>query len=93
MTNDFSPDFIEVWGKKQQQVFHKDNVAFEMADQSKSSSLSKGNTLNRPYRSAVSIQQHTRGSEIEIDTLTDVQETMVINKEFASGFYLDKFDA
>lgn len=92
MANDFSADFREVWAKEQQEVFYTDNVAFEIADQSFKSTMSNGDTLNRPKRSAVSVQQHTRGGEITIDTVSSTQESMTINGEFATGFYLDKFD-
>jgi len=92
MANDFAADFREVWAKEQQEVFYTDNVAFEIADQSFNSTMSNGDTLNRPKRSAVSVQQRTRGAEITIDTVAATQESLVVNGEFATGFYLDKFD-
>lgn len=92
MANSFSADFPEIWAKEQQIVFYKTNVAMKIADVSFKSQLSRGDTLNRPYRSSNLPQVYTRGSAITIDDKTDTQEQMVIDSQFATGFYMDDFD-
>ena len=92
MANTFTPDFAEIWAKEQQEVFYKENVALKIADVSFKWALRAGDTLNRPYRSANNIQTYTRGTAITIDDKTDTQESLTVNKQFASGFYVDDFD-
>lgn len=92
MANNFAADFPEIWAIEQQRVFYKTNVAMKIADVSFKSQLSRGDTLNRPYRSSNLPQVYTRGSAITIDDKTDTQEQMTIDSQFATGFYMDDFD-
>jgi len=92
MANAFTADFAEIWAKEQQEVFYKENVAMKIADVSFKGQMSFGDTLNRPYRSANNVQTYTRGTAITIDDKTDTQETLSVNKQFATGFYMDDFD-
>jgi hypothetical protein len=92
MANSFAADFKSVWAKEQQRIFYKTNVARMIADMSFQSDLKSGVTLNRPYRSANAIQKYTRGTAITIDDKTDTQETLTVNAQFATGFYVDDFD-
>lgn len=93
MANSFSASFPEIWAKEQQLVFYKENVAMKIADVSFKWQMNRWDTLNRPYRSANNIQVYTRGTAITIDDKTDTNEQLSINKEFATGFYVDNFDA
>lgn len=97
MANTFTADFAEIWAKEQQDVFYRENVARMIADTSFSSQMKRGDTLNRPYRSSgsdgsTSLQTYTRGTAIAIDDLTDTQEQLSVNSEYATGFYIDDFD-
>jgi len=92
MANSFSADFPEIWAKEQQEVFYKENVAMVISDTSFKSEMKFGDTLNRPYRSANNVQTYTRGTAITIDDKTDTQEQLSVNKQFATGFYMDDFD-
>lgn len=97
MANSLSAGFIEVWAKEYQTVWHKMNVAKMITDLSFNSQLRKGDTLQRVYRSTdpndPQIDSYSRGSDITIQDITDTAETLVINDEFAKGFYIDDFDA
>jgi len=92
MANSFSADFIDVWSKEQQRVFYKTNVAKMITDMSFQGQLSKGDVLNRPYRSSNAIQKYTRGTAITIDDKTDTNESLTVNAQFATGLYVDDFD-
>lgn len=92
MANSFTADFPEIWAKEQQIVFYKENVAMQIADTSFRWELSYGDTLNRPYRSSNAVQSYNRGTAITIDDKTDTQESLSINRQFATGFYMDDFD-
>ena len=92
MANNFTADFIEVWSRVQQEQLFTKTVAAAITDVSMKSDMSLGDTFNKPYRSTTSIQSYTRGSSITIDDRTDTNEQLVINSQFASGFYVDDFD-
>lgn len=92
MANSFSASFAEIWAKEQQTVFYKTNVAMKIADTSFDDTLSRGDTLNRTYRSSNAVQSYTRGTAITIDDKTDTNEQLVVNKQYANGFYVDDFD-
>ena len=49
-------------------------------------------TFNKPYRSSNSVQTYTRGTSITIDDKTDTQDQLVINQQFATGFYIDDME-
>lgn len=92
MANSLSASFEEIWAAEQQRKFYKINVSMKIADTSFESTLRKGDTLNRPYRSDLTIQSYTRGTSITIDDLTDTNEQLSVDKQFATGFYVDDFD-
>jgi len=92
MANNFSASFIEVWAKEMETVFYKVNVALKVADMSFNGQLSKGDILNRVYRSTNAPQVYVRGTDITIDDKTDTGEQLVVNAQYANGFYVDDFD-
>lgn len=92
MANSLSASFPEIWAKEQQTVFYKINVAKALADMSFQGEMSRGDTLHRPYRSTGSIQSYSRGTDVTIDDITDTDETLTVNSEFATGIYIDNFD-
>lgn len=92
MANSFSADFPEIWAREQQEIFYKENVAMKIADTSFKGQMSRGDTLNRPYRSSNAVQAYTRGTAITINDKTDTNEQLSVNREFADGFYVDDFD-
>lgn len=92
MANSLSASFEEIWAREQQEVFYKTNVGMKIADMSFNSTMRSGDTLNRPYRSSTNVQVYIRGTDIIIDDLTDTNEQLVINKQYANGFYIDEFD-
>lgn len=57
------------------------------------STMRSGDTLNRTYRSSTNVQTYVRGTDITIDDITDTNEQLVVNKQYATGFYIDDFDA
>lgn len=93
MANSFSADFADIWAREQQEIFYKENVAMKIADVSFKSQMSSGDVLNRPYRSSNAVQTYTPGTAITIDDKTDTIEALTVNRKFATGFYVDDFDA
>ena len=92
MANSFTADFPEIWAREQQEIFYKENIAMKIADTSFKSQMSFGDTLNRPYRSSNAVQAYVRGTDITINDKTDTNEQLSVNRQFATGFYMDDFD-
>ena len=93
MANSFSASFKEVWAKKQQQVFYKNNIANQIADTSFKSDLSSGDVLHRTYRSWAGYPNvYVRGTDMTERALTDTDETLTVDKEYYDFFYVDRHD-
>lgn len=54
--------------------------------------LKQGDTVHRPYRSAIVGQAYTRGSSVTIQDLTNTDETLVVNTAEVFPFYIDDLD-
>lgn len=93
MANNFGADFAEHWAKEQQRIFYKENVWMKTADMSFKGTMSNGDVLNRPARSSNAVQTYTPGTAITIDDKTATNEQLTVNRKFATGFYIDDFDA
>jgi hypothetical protein len=93
MANDFTASFEDIWAKEQQQVFYKFNVAYKIADISFKGTMKMGDVLKRPYRSALTGKVYTRGTAITAQDLTDSDEYLTVNKQFAIRFLVDEFDS
>lgn len=63
-----------------------------IADVSFEGELKNGDTFHRTYRSSNRPRRYVRGSDIDIKDKTDTDETLVVDQEFATGFYVDDFD-
>jgi len=92
MANNFAADFPEIWAREQQEIFYKENVATKIADTSFEAEMSFGDTLNRTYRSSNAVQSYARGTDITINDKTATNEQLSVNRQFATGFYMDDFD-
>lgn len=55
--------------------------------------LTKGNTVHRPYRSTLYPRTYTRGTAVTIRDLTDTDETLTVDISQVVPFYIDDLDA
>lgn len=94
MSNSLSASFPEIWAGKQQTEFFKQNVAMKICQFEQGLEGKKyGDTLNRTYSSMSVIPDvYVRGTAINIQDLTDTNEALSINKQYAQGFYIDEMD-
>lgn len=95
MANNLTASFPEVWARTQQEVFMKKSVAMVIADTSFNATMNSGDTLHRTYPSVndqTMIDTYTRGADIPETSVTDTDETLTVNKEFAVRIVLDNFD-
>lgn len=93
MANSLSASFPELWAKEMQEVFYKQNVAYKIADISFKSQMKNGDVLNRQYRSTITPRTYTRGTAITATDLTDTNETLTVNRQFAVRYLVDEFDS
>nr|AKH46381.1 hypothetical protein [uncultured marine virus] len=93
MANSFTADFAEIWSRVQQEQFFKQTVAVAIASTQAKSQMSSGDTFNKPYRSSNNLQSYVRGTSITIDDKTDTNEQLVVDQQFATGFYIDDMDS
>lgn len=94
MSNNLSASFPEVRAGKQQTEFFKQNVAMKICQFETGLEGKKyGDVLNRTYSSMSTIPDvYVRGTAINIQDLTDTNESLTINKQYAQGFYIDEMD-
>jgi len=95
MANSVQPTFPEIWAKKMQMTFKKENQAEKFADTSYSSSLRSGDVLHRQFgnidpNGAPGV--HVRGADIAESFYTASDETMSIDFQFSTRFFVEKFD-
>lgn len=94
MANAITPTFPELWAKEMQTVFYKTNVAVKIADMMNGDEITKkGDTLHRPYRAPITIQQITRGTDMILDDLTAIDETLIVDQEWGTAFQVHDFDS
>ena len=96
MANDLTPSFEDVWARTQQDVFLKRSIAMVVADTSFNSTMRAGDVLKRTYRSVTASDVpwlYTRGTDMDDTDITDVAETLTVNKEYYISFLEDDFDA
>lgn len=84
--------FKEVWARNMQAFNEKMDVFRAICDFSEEQELSEGDTLNKPYRSAMRPQRYTRGTAVTIQSLTNANEQLVVNQAFVDPFYVDDLD-
>lgn len=87
--------FPEVWAKKMELTFKKDNQASVFADMQFESSLKKWDTLHRQYgnidpNDAPGV--HTRGTDMSYTSYDATDETMIIDQEYSTLYYVEDLD-
>jgi hypothetical protein len=94
MANNLTASFPEIWAGKQQTEFFKQNVAMKIAKFEQGLEGKKyGDTLNRTYSNMSVIPDvYVRGTAINIQDITDTWEQLIVNKQYAQGFYIDEMD-
>lgn len=74
-------------------VHHKKDVFRAIVSMAEEANLKDGDTVNRPYRSSLTVDVYTRGSDVTIQDLTDTNEALTIATNQVVGFYVDDLDA
>jgi len=93
MPNNFNSDFKEIWAKEQQEVFYKTNVASKIAGMSAEAQMKDGDVFHKTRRGALTAQIITRGTDMTLADLTNVDEFLTIDKQFGTAFDYHEFDS
>ena len=82
----------EFWAAEMQVIFFKESVALALANTELRAVLSKGDTVQKPYRSKPRAKDYTKGSDITIDDRFSTEEELVVETAKVVPFYVDNID-
>lgn len=82
-----------IWAKKMQIVRYKELVAMAITNNELRDSLKDGDTAHRPYRSAISAQTYTKGTDVSLQDVSATDEYLSVNTAKVAPFYVDSVDA
>lgn len=84
--------FQQFWSRRMQRKHAKEAVYRAITSFEEQTLLKQGDTVHRPYRSAIVGQKYTRGTSVTIQDLTNTDETLVVNTAQVFPFYIDDLD-
>lgn len=90
--NTISSGIQETWADVYQLVHYKQPVYRAFADFSLANKLKKGDTVHREYTSSLVVHDMAGDGGYQRQALTDTDETLVINKEKETSFYIKSLD-
>lgn len=85
----FSPEY---WSKRIQRKLYKANVFRALANMEERPLLNDGDTLNRPYRGAIAVDNYTKGTALTAQDLAATNQYLSVNKTKAILMYVDNVD-
>ncbi len=92
MANNITVSFAKYWSKRMQVKHYKSDVYRAFVSMEEQDTLKKGDTVHRPYRSALTVNDMGAQGQFTRQDITDTDETLVINKEKEVSFYLRDID-
>ena len=93
MANSLTASIKELWSKEMQLKHEKSDVFRAIARMTEREILKHGDTLNRPFRSAVTVQNYTRGTDFAVRDLTTTNEQLSVDTAKVAPMYIDDLDA
>ena len=84
--------FQQFWSRRMQRKHAKEAVYRAITSFEEQTLLKQGDTVHRPYRSAIVGQSYTRGTAVTIQDLTNTDETLTVNTAEVFPFYIDDLD-
>ena len=76
-----------------QRTAYRQAVYTAIVSMEEQATLTKGQTVHRPYRSTLYPRTYTRGTAVTIRDLTDTDESLTVNVSKVVPFYVDDLDA
>lgn len=84
--------FQQFWSRRMQRKHAKEAVYRAITSFEEQTLLKQGDTVHRPYRSAIVGQSYVRGTSVTIQDLTNTDETLVVSTAEVFPFYIDDLD-
>lgn len=85
----FNPKY---WSKRMQMIHEKEVVYRAICNFEEREVLRDGDTVARPYRSAMVPQTYVKGTAVSIQDVTATEENLVVNVAKIVPFYVDDLD-
>lgn len=90
--NTITASFPEYWSKRMQLKHYKSDVFRKIVSMEEQATLERGDTVHRPYRSEMVVNDLGADGAYSRQAITDTDESLVINKEKEVSFYIRKID-
>jgi hypothetical protein len=90
--NDVAALTPENWSDMLQENLYKELVAMKVADVKLKTYLSKGDTVHFPMFGSLTATAYVKGTDVAVQALDSTDETLVIDEQWESSFYLDTID-
>lgn len=90
--NTLTPSFPEYWSKRMQLKHYKSDVFRKIVSMEEQATLERGDTVHRPYRSEMTVNDLGADGAYSRQAITDTDESLSINKEKEVSFYIRKID-
>jgi len=92
MANDVSASFPEYWSKRMQLKHYREDVFRDIASFEETAMLKNGDTVHRPYRSNLTVNDLGSEGSYSRQDITDTDESLTIDQEKEVAFYVKDLD-
>lgn len=92
MANSLSASFPEYWSRRMQRKHYKTDRYREIVSMEEQKTLKKGDTVHRPYRSSLTVNDLGSEGSYTRQDITNTDESLAINKEKEISFYVRDID-
>lgn len=91
-SNSFTPYTPEYWSKRMQIIRKKKTVYSVVANMEEKSTLSDGDTVNRPLKTSPYVTDYQKGTDVTTQDLSGTQESLTVNQFKTAPFYIDDIE-
>ena len=90
--NTLTPLSPTYWSKAMQTKLYKVNIFRNIASFREEATLTDGQEVDRPYRTAVTTEKISRGTALNAQDLTSTSDKLTVDKWYGGLFYVDRID-
>lgn len=90
--NSFTPYTPEYWSKRMQVIREEKVVYSVLGNMEEKSTLSDGDTVNRPLKTSPYVTDYTKGTDVTTQDLSGTQESLTVNQFKTAPFYIDDIE-
>src|SRR3990167_346938 len=92
MANSLTAFNPEYWAQEIQPVFYKENMLLQLANVEVKPLVSDGDTINKPYRSHLYLQNYTKGTDVTVQDVSGTNEQLSVATAKTAAIYYDDID-